>query len=200
MRIRHTPRTLIYANPPPGNRTRPCGFEYRRASDTLAGTVPDSALARNRTWSTTFGGSRAIPAHSKGDERWIEQGCKDLNPVREFWRLAALPGAHPCLSLTLAEPALAHASASAGSWARNLAQLSIAGALRGVERLPLGPTGRRRSRMPACSGARSPLRALHASQAATQLVQLDVPPCDRGRTWSIVIDSAPGCAPQYWQM
>ena len=25
-----------------------------------------------------------------------QQGCKDLNPVREFWRLAALPGAHPC--------------------------------------------------------------------------------------------------------
>ena len=24
-----------------------------------------------------------------------EQGRKDLNPVREFWRLAALPGAHP---------------------------------------------------------------------------------------------------------
>ena len=26
----------------------------------------------------------------------IQQGRKDLNPVREFWRLAALPGAHPC--------------------------------------------------------------------------------------------------------
>jgi hypothetical protein len=24
-----------------------------------------------------------------------QQGRKDLNPVREFWRLAALPGAHP---------------------------------------------------------------------------------------------------------
>ncbi len=30
--------------------------------------------------------------------------------------------------------------------------------------------------MPACSGVRSPLRALQRSQAATQLVQLDVPP------------------------
>ena len=27
----------------------------------------------------------------------IQQRCKDLNPVRECWRLAALPGAHPCL-------------------------------------------------------------------------------------------------------
>ena len=25
-----------------------------------------------------------------------QQGRKDLNPVREFWRLAALPGARPC--------------------------------------------------------------------------------------------------------
>src|SRR5436309_1545865 len=25
-----------------------------------------------------------------------QQGCKDSNPVRECWKLAALPGAHPC--------------------------------------------------------------------------------------------------------
>jgi hypothetical protein len=122
-------------------------------------------LARNRTWSTTFAGSRAVPAHSEdvngttqssparesdpalrlrrppcarhtrgdsrrapgrderpggmpspgvepglrpsegrvrfrhtpraGVKRWHQQGRKDSNPVREFWRLAALPGAHP---------------------------------------------------------------------------------------------------------
>ena len=69
VRVRHTPRTTIgtepLTSPPPGNRTRPCGFEGRRASATLAGKQP-SALARSRTWSSTFGGSRAIPAHSKG--------------------------------------------------------------------------------------------------------------------------------------
>jgi hypothetical protein len=37
MRIRHTPRTTRAPSPPPGNRTRPCGFEHRRAPDTLAG-------------------------------------------------------------------------------------------------------------------------------------------------------------------
>ena len=46
-------------SPPPGNRTRPCGFEDRRASATLAGKQ-SSALARSRTWSSTFGGSRAV--------------------------------------------------------------------------------------------------------------------------------------------
>ena len=46
-----------------------------------------------------------------------------------------------------------------------------------------GPAGGG-SRRPAWSGVRSPLRALHRSQAATQLVQLDAPPCDWGRTWS----------------
>lgn len=49
-------------SPPPGNRTRPCGFEDRRASDTPTGNRFRSlnALARSRTWSSTFGGSRAI--------------------------------------------------------------------------------------------------------------------------------------------
>ena len=39
--------------------------------------------------------------------------------------------------------------------------------------------------MPACSGVRSAFLALQATQAATQLVQLDAPPRERGRTWSI---------------
>ena len=47
------------SSPPPGNRTRPCGFEGRRASATPAGKQP-SALARSRTWSSTFGKSRAV--------------------------------------------------------------------------------------------------------------------------------------------
>lgn len=58
--LRHTPRTGFHGNstnnPPSGNRTQPCGFEGRRASSTLAG----SALARSRTWASTFGGSRAV--------------------------------------------------------------------------------------------------------------------------------------------
>ena len=44
------------------------------------------------------------------------------------------------------------------------------------------------------------MRALHATHAATQLAQLVVPPCERGTTWSIVIDPPPGWAPQYWQV
>ena len=62
VRVRHTPRTMktgVLPSPPPGNRTRTCGFEDRRASATPAGKEP-SALARSRTWSSTFGGSRAV--------------------------------------------------------------------------------------------------------------------------------------------
>ena len=53
-------------------------------------------------------------------------GRKDLNPVREFWRLAALPGARPCRSVSQSgEPAGDHAIAIAGSCLRNRDQLSI---------------------------------------------------------------------------
>ena len=41
VRFRHTPRTLWLSDPPPGNRTRPCGLEDRRAPDTLAGIQTD---------------------------------------------------------------------------------------------------------------------------------------------------------------
>src|SRR5262249_10769694 len=51
-------------SPPPGNRTRPCGFEGRRASATPAGKQP-SALARSRAWSSSFGAPRAV-RHAKG--------------------------------------------------------------------------------------------------------------------------------------
>jgi hypothetical protein len=50
------------------------------------------------------------------------------------------------------------------------------------------------------ASVRSTLRALHAAQAATQLVQLDVPPCARGRIGSIVKSSTHGREPRYWQV
>ena len=47
--------------------------------------------------------------------------------------------------------------------------------------------------MRASAGVRSALRALQSTQANTQFVQLDWPPCARGTTWSIVNSSPPGC-------
>ena len=38
--------------------------------------------------------------------------------------------------------------------------------------------------------------AMHAN---TLFSQVEVPPCDRGITWSIVNSSPPGWQPQYWQ-
>ncbi len=89
VRVRHTPRTTIgtgpRTSPPPGNRTRPCGFEGRRASATPAGKEP-SALARSRTWSSTFGGSRAVPSHSKGSHTEVSnfKGFTALHRFHEF--------------------------------------------------------------------------------------------------------------------
>src|SRR5438876_1431289 len=41
-----------------------------------------------------------FPSHSEGRTcESTEQGCKDSNPVHECWRLAALPGAHPCIAV-----------------------------------------------------------------------------------------------------
>ena len=84
--FRHTPRTV--SRTPPGSRTRPCGFEGRRATDTLAGNVPrresnpaldlrriacDSGTprgqqgARIRTPCASFGGSLLSQEHAPVD-------------------------------------------------------------------------------------------------------------------------------------
>jgi hypothetical protein len=80
--------------PPPGNRTRPCGFEDRRAPDTLTGRSEYSALARSRTWSTTFGGSRAIPSHSKGYKR-RSAGVQGFEPCRRALEARCSPRSTP---------------------------------------------------------------------------------------------------------
>src|SRR4051812_18836478 len=59
----------------------------------------------------------------------------------------------------------------------------------------LGAPGRRRGCIPTCWGRRSPLRRLHGAHEATMLSQSDVPPLERGMTWSTV--KLP-FEPQYW--
>jgi hypothetical protein len=44
-----------------------------------------------------------------------KQGREDLNPIGEIWRLAALPGAHPCRERFRPLPAMARASRNATS-------------------------------------------------------------------------------------
>src|ERR1700677_1662174 len=48
----------------------------------------------------------------------------------------------------------------------------------------------------ACLGRRSPLRRLQGAHEATMFSQLEVPPLERGITWSTVRFE---CEPQYWQ-
>src|SRR3954454_20186052 len=59
----------------------------------------------------------------------------------------------------------------------------------------LGAVGVRRGCMPAFSGIESPLRRLHGAQDATMLSQLELPPFERGMTWSTVRFER---EPQYW--
>ena len=59
-----------------------------------------SVTRRGQERSRRPGSNRHEPAYKAGASPFGhvggQQGRKDLNPVREFWRLAALPGAHPC--------------------------------------------------------------------------------------------------------
>src|SRR4051794_40535127 len=59
-----------------------------------------------------------------------------------------------------------------------------------------GALGALRGCMFACLGRRSPLRRLQGAQQATMLSHPDVPPFERGMTWSTV--RLPWRLPQYW--
>ena len=167
------------------------------------GRVP-SVTRRGHERSRRPGSNRHEPAYKAGASPFGhvggEQGRKDLNPVREFWRLAALPGAHPC------------------KWPRPVRCRGVvvdsgrgAGPARAAGTGTSSRPGRRaRRRAASTRGEPAGCRRLHAgllresgppcgrcsdSQAATQLVQLDAPPCERGTTWSIVIASPAGLRP-----
>src|SRR3954449_628986 len=68
VRVRHTPRTLrrsLLPSPPPGNRTRPCGFEDRRASATPA---EKGVECPGGEWNPVFDlrGVACRPSHAEG--------------------------------------------------------------------------------------------------------------------------------------
>jgi hypothetical protein len=60
-----------------------------------------------------------------------------------------------------------------------------------------GVRGFLRGCMPAWRGSRSPLRLLQGAHEATMFSQLEVPPLERGITWSTVRLERD---PQYWQV
>src|SRR4051795_11592327 len=61
----------------------------------------------------------------------------------------------------------------------------------------LGALGVLRGCIPAFSGMLSPLRRLHGAQDATMLSQLELPPFERGMTWST---GGLEREPQYWHV
>jgi hypothetical protein len=109
VRIRHTPRTRFRADrqspareSDPALRLRrpPClrhtrgEDRCRPARDERTGTMPSPGVEPGLRPSEGRVRFRHTPR--AGDEiSHDQQGRKDSNPVREFWRLAALPGAHP---------------------------------------------------------------------------------------------------------
>ena len=63
----------------------------------------DSALARNRTWSSTFAGSRASPAHPK--DSVVQQPAEESNPVLQNRSLPCGP-AHSQAVASVARPGI----------------------------------------------------------------------------------------------
>ena len=141
------------------------------------------------------------------ESRTRAAGPKDSNPVRPGRSWSPLPRGRPWISRA---PTARGWPVGATFGSRRHAGTRFpeepgparhAGAVGGVERLPLG-AGRAAGGafMPACSGVRSALRALHASTRRRSSSSSTPPPGERGTTWSIVIASQPGWSPQYWQV
>lgn len=118
--------TALRPSPPPGNRTRPCGFEGRRASATPAGNEL-SALARSRTWSSTFGGSHAV----RHTPRALSKPIAGFT-VRPRRRSAGAQGFEPC-------PRVLEARCSPRS---TPLKMSVPSSIRRPSREPRGHSGR----------------------------------------------------------
>ena len=79
------------SNPALRLRRPPCVHHTRKDRST-------DAPARNRTWSSTSGGSRALRHTPRAlfHRSRNEQGREDLNPIRPGWSRSPLPGGRPC--------------------------------------------------------------------------------------------------------
>ena len=76
------------SNPALRLRRPPCARHTRGESALTCriALIPRNALARSRTWSATFGGSRALPSHSKGSYTAVSnaKGLADFHRFHEF--------------------------------------------------------------------------------------------------------------------
>ena len=94
---------LRLRRPPCVRHTRREGAECPRQESNLVFDLRrvacDSGTLQGLNRSRRPGSNRHEPAYKAGASPFGhvggQQGRKDLNPVREFWRLAALPGARP---------------------------------------------------------------------------------------------------------
>ena len=147
--------------------------------------------------------TRPAPFYVEPRRQFLQHEREESNPVDGFGGRLPLPGAHSCgdgygrpelpLRAGRAERHR-HSSSATFQYASlmNFDQLAIRTLVRRIERLP-----RRADRRPAEPHASLLRRAVSlalvaAMHASTQFSQVEVPPCDRGMTWSIVSSSLPG--------
>src|SRR5262249_27468986 len=108
-------------------------------STTLAEMLP-SARARSRTWSTTFGGSRAIPSHSGG--MCLSRGARIRTLCTSFGGSLLSQEHTPVHRLSRGVAGRSGSGGDEGRFAfvgQEPVPAWNAAALRGVERLPLRP-------------------------------------------------------------
>jgi hypothetical protein len=141
VRIRHTPRTCWFSVPCSGIEPDLTVSKTVVQSGTLARRHFSSIPTWTRTRARTFGGSDANPLHHRdsvsGKSRRLDShqhepvyktGAflsratsakherEESNPVRQLWRLTALPGAHSYRFTFQSRPALAAATDPDDSW------------------------------------------------------------------------------------
>ena len=132
--------------------------------------------------------TRQVPRPSATSAILISAGVQGFRTLSASFGGSLLSQEHTPVEAAPAEPgplSESHARASAGSWARNRDQLSTRAALAAKSGFQSRPDGRLAEPHAGLLGGPVGLPALQSRQAATQLVQLDAPPRERGTTWSM---------------
>ncbi len=88
--IQHTHEPFF--STPTWNRTR-----TRTLGGFDAFVTPSGQRADDWICTSMIRFTRPAPFYVEPRRQFLEQRCEESNPVRQFWRLSALPGAHRCI-------------------------------------------------------------------------------------------------------
>jgi hypothetical protein len=167
-----------------------------------------STLARTRTWSTTFEASRAESGTLRGLHEQERAGAPGVEPGPSDLESESSPGRTP----------LKMPSAARGDFPPGLASIVSSGQCQSglvveeagpaldpggsgrVKRLPLGAGGAMLEPHTGLLGSPVGLPSVAGYAGGHAVRPVRGTPRERGRTWSTVMASQPGWAPQYWQV